>query len=194
MSRKTRFLAVFLLLALLAVGVVGSAAAEGDGAGVDHGPVVLTGHVLGKNLDAGTFRLLTDGWRIVQVHTSNHTTFLIQGVPDPGLDDLRLGDRVWVGGARTDQNKVAAQFVVKPPDAARALRGEIQAKIGTTLIVATPGGPISLLTNAETHFFVPGRPDASLADFTRGDHILAAGFPTPVDDTLLGFAVVKVGP
>jgi hypothetical protein len=108
---------------------------------------------------------------------TDETRFRIPGDDDPGLEDFGVGDRVGVVGYQDRDGNLVARGVGKLSENIRQhiVRGEVRAIEGTTLQVETANGPVTVHTDENTRFRIPGDGDPSLDDIAVGDRIGAAG-------------------
>jgi RNase P/RNase MRP subunit p29 len=102
-------------------------------------------------------------------------TKLLLGLLVAGLLFTAWGGAVWAKGT----------------DSRGLLRGTVTVIEGATLVIATPQGEQSVLTNEKTVFLVPGVEAATLADVTLGDYVVVRARPAE-DGTLLATAVMVV--
>ncbi len=134
----------------------------------------LLGKVL--SVQGATLVVLTrDGEARVQ--TDANTIFKIPGVQDPSIDDINEGDFIGARGEWTGDKVLHAKFVVVLPHRARphAIRGVVTAKEGTALTVQTPDRTVTVLTNDETKFRIPGVENPTVNDIKLQDRVVAAG-------------------
>lgn len=112
-----------------------------------------------------------------RVQTDANTTFKIPGTQDPSIDDINEGDLIGARGEWTGDKVLHAKLVVVLPHRARpqGIRGIVTAKEGTTLAVQTPDRNVTVLTNDETKFRIPGVENPTVDDIQVDDRILAAG-------------------
>jgi hypothetical protein len=107
------------------------------------------------------------------VLVGENTRFRLPGAADPGLDDLAVGDRLVVFGRPAEDGQSHAWRVVGRP---HTVFGQITAIDGSELTVDTYfGRTLTVLTGSDTHYLIPGTPDASLDDFAVGDRVLIGG-------------------
>jgi len=108
---------------------------------------------------------------------TNETRFRIPGDDDPGLDDIAVGDHVGVVGYRDRDGNLVARGMGKLPEKARGhiIWGEVTGIEGTTLQVDTAKGPVTVHTDENTRFRIPGDDDPGLDDIAVGNQIGAAG-------------------
>ena len=105
-----------------------------------------------------------------------NTRYWVQGVEHPTLDDVQIGDVVLVLGSKDEfASMTALAVLVVPPVPVGALRGEVAAIKGQTLVVATRGEEKDLLTDKDTQFRVPDVEEATLADIHVGDRVFVLG-------------------
>ena len=108
---------------------------------------------------------------------TDETLFRIPGDDDPGLEDIAVGDRVGVVGYRDENGNLVAKGVAKLPENVQQhiIRGEVTAIEGRSLRVSTGDGSVTVHTDENTRFRIPGVEDPGLDDIAEGDHIVAAG-------------------
>jgi len=152
--------------------------------------IVVRGEVTA--VDEGSFTLDTPHRGEVTVIITDETRFRIPGDDDPGLDDIVVGDRVGVIGHKDREGNLVARGVGKLPQKVQrqVIWGEVTDVEGTTLQVNTADGPVTVHTDENTHFRIPGDDDPSLDDIAAGDWIGAAGRWT-ADGSLQARAVGK---
>lgn len=131
----------------------------------------------------------------VDVLTDRDTVFRVPGVEEPGLDDIKVGDRVVVGGSWEDESTfhaIAVGVVDGHPAGARgAVRGRVASVGEGSFVVGTARGPVTVLVNEETVFHVPGVEDASLDDVKEGAGVGVQG--TWNEEGALQALIVRVG-
>lgn len=127
----------------------------------------------GTTLALGTVRGSVD------VLTDRDTVFRVPGVGEPGLGDIKVGDRVVVGGSWVNESTfhaIAVGVVGGHPAGTRgAARGRVVSVGEGSLVVGTARGPVTVLVNEETTFHVPGVEDAGLDDIEAGVGVGARG-------------------
>jgi hypothetical protein len=108
---------------------------------------------------------------------TDKTLFRIPGDDDPGLEDIAVGDKVGVIGYRNKDGNLVAKGVAKLPKNVQRhiVRGEVTAIEGRSLRVSTGAGSVTVHTDENTRFRIPGVNDPGLDDIAVGDHIVAAG-------------------
>ncbi len=111
----------------------------------------------------------------VPVHTGERTRFRVPGVEDPSVADLAEGDLVAVRGVERRTGPVRASFVVVLPEGVARVVGTVEGAQGTGLAIATAGGSVTVLTDADTTVRIPGVEEAGLDDLGVGDHVVAMG-------------------
>jgi hypothetical protein len=137
--------------------------------------IVVRGEVTA--VDEGSFALDTPHRGEVTVIITDETRFRIPGDADPGLDDIAVGDQVGVIGHKDRDGNLLARGVGKLPKEVRRhiILGEVTDVERTTLQVNTADGPVTVHTDENTRFRIPGHDDPSLDDIAAGDWIGAAG-------------------
>ncbi len=115
----------------------------------------------------------------VNVLTDGSTVFRIPGVEEPTLADVKVGDRVTVGGTWEDEATFHALGVGviggQRAGAQGAVRGRVVSTGEDSLVVGTLRGPVTVLVNDETQFRVPGVEDAGIDDIEEGTLVGARG-------------------
>jgi hypothetical protein len=113
--------------------------------------------------------------RRVPVAVGDATRFRIPGVENPSLADLQTGDIVAVRLKAREAGTVGADLVVVLPAGGARVSGEVSEIRGTTLRLATEGGPVSVETDTGMSVRISGVDDARLADVKPADHVVATG-------------------
>jgi hypothetical protein len=173
-------------------------------------PSVQVDHVGGQvaSIDGTDIVINTRSGETVTVHTGATTVFHIPGVEDPGLDDVAEGQLVGAIGVRGEDDALDAAVILVPAEADRRARlnGEVTAIEGTDITIdVRDGRPVTVATDEETSFHVPGVDDATLGDVAVGDRVTVAvemedGAPkalvvvvTPEDAARLGGEIAAIG-
>jgi hypothetical protein len=148
----------------------------------------------GEVTDIGDSWLMleTPGRDELKVIITDKTAFRIPGDDDPGLDDIAVGDRVGVIGYKDRDGNLVARGVGKLPEQVQrhVVRGEVTDIEGTTLQVSTADGTMTVRTDENTRFRIPGDDDPGVDDIAVGDRIGAAG-RWNVDGSLQARLVVR---
>ena len=175
MKGKWSVLAPLLAVAILLGTVTAAQAAEvspppaeGRGRGIRGRVVAVSGNTLTVRTPREEVAVLVDA----------DTIFRIPGVQQPGLDDVETGNLVGAAGEWTADGSLEANVVVvlRRPQRAGRLIGEVTAVEGTALKITTRGGrEVVVETDDETTFVVPGVADASLSDVHAGDRVAVQG-------------------
>ena len=151
----------------------------------------LAGELAG--IDGRTLRVETHRG-LATVRVDDETVCRIPGVERPGLDDLQVSQRVATRGTLNADGVLVARVVAAPrmqPHRRRA-QGELLAVEGDTLILRVGRERrVSVLTDAETVFRVPGVENPALADLEVGDRVAGEGM---VDEGGVRAALVVVLP
>ena len=113
--------------------------------------------------------------RRVLVTVGDGTRFRVPGVDDPSIADIAKGDTVAVRGVARRPGVARARFVAVLPEGVARLAGEVDAIGESSLALSTAGGPVDVVTDAETSVRVPGVDEATLDFIVPGDHIVATG-------------------
>ena len=115
-----------------------------------------------------------EGDALISVDANTH--YWVQGMEQPTLADVQIGDVTLVLGLREETGSISARIVlVVPPVPVGCLRGQVTAIEGQTLIVAARGEEKELVTNEDTQFRVQDVEDATLADIQVGDRVFVLG-------------------
>jgi len=109
--------------------------------------------------------LETPGRGALTVRITGQTRFRLPGTDDPGLDDIAEGDRIVVAGHRDRDGNLVAREVGKLPE---KIEGTVTAIRETSLQIDTAGGPVTVHTDENTHFHIPGDDDPDLDDIAAG--------------------------
>jgi len=154
-------------------------------------PFLLTGRLTDIGKDALTLET-PRGSATVQV--SDGTEVHIPDVEQAGLDDLKVGMDLLVRGTLNAEGALQAQVIAVPRVGPRQGRvhGRLLAVEGDKLILRLARGRrISVLTDEETEFHVPGVENPSIADLQVGDKIAGEGV---IDETGIRATLVIVLP
>ena len=167
-GNRAKILSSLILLGLILPLTAPAFAEEGPQPGGLHGKVL---EIQGATLLVQT----RDGE--VRVQTDANTIFKIPGARDPSIDDINEDDLIGARGEWTGDKVLHAKFVVVLPHRARpqSIRGVVTAREGAMLTVQTPDRTVTVLTNDETKFRIPGVESPTVDDIQVGDRILAAG-------------------
>jgi RNase P/RNase MRP subunit p29 len=133
----------------------------------------------------------------IQVETSEDTAFRIPGVEDPGIDDLNLRDLVVVLGTWDAEQEVfmarAVGLIPRWPSHLRFIRGEVTGIEDRTIVLNALQGEMSVLTDGETIFRIPGVEDPGLDDLRVGDRVGMLVARTEAGTLLAKVVVVRKG-
>ncbi|MFZ5918106.1 MAG: DUF5666 domain-containing protein [Chloroflexota bacterium] len=137
--------------------------------------VAMHGRVTAVGQDSLTLDTLYHGE--VTLLITEQTRFRILGDPDPGLEDMAVGDQAGAIARQDEHGNLVASVVARLPKKLRdhSVRGQVTAIEGTTLLLETADGPVTVETDAATRYRIPGDDDPSLDDLTIGDTLIAAG-------------------
>ncbi|MBI2867477.1 MAG: hypothetical protein HYX97_03975 [Chloroflexi bacterium] len=134
-----------------------------------------------KSISASSL-VIGDGDKSITVLVDSDTTFHITGNPGAGLDAIAVGDVIMALGQHKEDKTFEARMIVKLPQsvlqtARRAHRGTVTgtlaAKVSDSITVTTERqGDLAIALTSETKYRVPGKEDATLADFNVGDKVL----------------------
>lgn len=106
---------------------------------------------------------------LATVATDDRTRFEVPGVENPTLADVKVGDLVFVVAFGQEDGSMLAKLIAVRPKV--RFRGEVLAKNGATLTVATDRGNVDVLTDANTRYRVPGVDNPTLDDVHVGDTV-----------------------
>lgn len=152
----------------------------------------LTGEVTA--IEGTTLAVQTAGGT-VNVLTDEDTVFRVPGVEEPGLDDVKVGDRIVAGGTWESESSFHAIGVgvvgERRPGARGAVRGRVISVGEDNLVVGTARGSLTVWVDEKTRFRVPGVENAGLGDVEEGAGVGVLGMWN--EDGALQAAVVKVG-
>ena len=120
------------------------------------------------------------------VQVNDQTVYRLDGVEEPGRQDLEVDTRVAIKGTLNQDGSLLAQVIVVPQIGPRRIRlhGEVLAVEGDTITLRKPRGRegerqigrrLSILTDEATVFHVPEVEGASISDLQVGDVILGEG-------------------
>jgi len=131
----------------------------------------------------------------VNVLTDRDTVFRVPGVEEPGLDDIKIGDRVAVGGSWRDESTfyaIAVGVVGGQTAGARGfVRGRVVSVGESSFVVGTARGSVTVLVSKKTRFLIPGVDNAGFGDLEEGAGVNVRGIWN--DDGALQAVVVRVG-
>jgi len=105
----------------------------------------------------------------ITVATEENTRFEVPGIESPTLDDVHVGDLVFVVAFGQEDGSVLARLVRVLP--AVRFRGEVAVKDGATLTINTDKGPVAVLTDENTRYRVSGVEEPTLDDIHVGDRV-----------------------
>lgn len=185
-SKVTKSLLGLLVVGLL-VGVWSGPvlAEEPRDRGFMHGPLTA---VTGTHLVIATTR----GEQ--SVSTTARTVFRVPGVEEATLADVAVGDYVVVRFRSLEDGTLLAALVAVIPAGQEGdvvLRGLITAMEGTTLTVRSGQGRVSVLTDEQTLFHLPGVEEPTIADVEVGQVVLVLGRPEGESFRAAAVAVVS---
>jgi hypothetical protein len=188
-------------IADLAVGdkIAGAGVVEEDGTAYAALVVVLpddAARLVGKvTAIDGTTLSVENPRGSVAVLTDGNTVFRVPGVEEPGLDDIKVGDRVVVGGSWENESTFHAIAVGVIGGRSAGARGSVCGRVASigegSFVVGTARGPVTVMVYEETRFHAPGVDDAGLGDLEEGAGVNVRG--TWNDDGTLHALVVRVG-
>jgi hypothetical protein len=131
----------------------------------------------------------------VDVLADEDTVFRVPGVEEPGLDDIKVGDRVVVGGSWESESTFHAIAVGVVGGRSAGTRGAVRGRVASIgegrFVVGTARGPVTVIVDEETRIHVPGVDDAGLDDIEEGAVVNVLG--TWNDDGTLQALIVRVG-
>jgi len=181
-----------LLIAVITVGMLLASVPTALAAG--ESPPRRQGRAVRGEVTAVADRTLTvDTPRgAVVVVTDEGTVFRVPGVEEPSITDIAVGDHVVALGRRVGRTFHARQVAVVDPEARPArVGGQVTAIEGGDITVNTRSGEtVTVRTDADTAFRIPGVEDPGLDDVQVGALVGAAG--TWNEDGSLQAAVVFV--
>lgn len=115
----------------------------------------------------------------VQLLTDENTQFLMPGVEESSIEDLKVGQPLGAQVVRREDGSLYASAVgggnPRPQGRRAALRGQIEAIAGQTITLKTPRGQVSVLVDENTRFRLPGVENPSLADLEVGQGVGVVG-------------------
>ena len=159
-----------------------------------HGPITLKGRVV--RVGDGVFRIMVRS-NVVAVDVTATTQAWVPGIENPTLSNIQVGDWVLVIGRAVGRFRVEALgLIVLPPVSAHRyiIAGEVKSIEGTTLTVVDKNDTHEVHTDAQTHLYVPGVEQPTLADIHVGDQILTLGKPEANKALLARWIAVKPAP
>jgi hypothetical protein len=120
------------------------------------------------------------------VQVNDQTVYRLNGIEEPGRQDLEVGTSVFVEGTLNQDGSLLAQLIVVPQIGSRRIRlhGEVLAVEGDTITLRRSRGQgdgrqigrrLSIPTDEATVFHVPGVEGATISDLQVGDVILGEG-------------------
>jgi hypothetical protein len=116
-----------------------------------------------------------------RILTTDETEYRIPGVEDPGLDDIKEGDFIVAAGTQQGEEGIfMAKFIAVIPhrlDELERARGRVAAIEGSVLTLENEQGLITVLTNENTRYRIPGVEDPGLDDIQVGDLAITVGQP-----------------
>lgn len=185
-------MAVVLLLALGSLGTVLAANSGGTtsaNATLSPGrPVNILGQIVSitpEDLSAPEHVLVLETRSgLAEVTTNADTQYRVLGVKETSLADFATGDNVVVRAIESEGG-VIARVVHKVPGKGllkqirkHVVAGKVTDVQGANIILETPRGEVTVITNEDTRYQVPAVKDATLADIEIGDQIVAKGEST----------------
>lgn len=136
----------------------------------------LIGEVIA--VEGATLELDTPGGT-VHVLTGADTVVRVPGVEEPGLDDVKIGDRITAAGIWVDELTFQAIGVGVRAGRRVGQPGTVRGRaihVGTeTLVLGTQHGPLTVLVEDETRYRVPGVDSPRLGDVQIGAMVSARG-------------------
>ncbi|MFN2270634.1 MAG: DUF5666 domain-containing protein [Anaerolineae bacterium] len=143
----------------------------------------------------GTTIVLETVRGLVDVLTDEDTVFHVPSVEEPGLDDIKVGDRVVVGGSWESESTFHAIAVGVVGGRSAGARGFVRGHVTSigegSFVVGTARGPVTVMVDEGTGFHVPGVDDAGFGDLEEGVVVNVRG--TWNDDGTLQALFVRVG-
>lgn len=117
----------------------------------------------------------------VEIATTADTIYKVPTVKDASLADFGPGDNVVVRAVKAEDTLMAtAVFKVPGKGLLRQIKehtvtGEVTAIEGDNIMLKTPQGAVTVITNEDTKYQVPTVKEAGLDDIEVGDHVMAKG-------------------
>lgn len=140
-------------------------------------PSILLGTV--KSVEGSTLQVETRGGDI-QVAVAAMTQLIIVGTPKGKMDNIAVGDKVFVWGARVSKDVVNARGIIAAPanyTRDNLVLGRVESVQPNALTLATPNATKPLTVTGETQVFGPGLHPTRAAQLQPGSIVLAIGLP-----------------
>jgi len=126
------------------------------------------------------------------VATDANTRFKVPGVENPTLADIKVGDLVFVVAFGQEDGSSLAKLIAVRPQI--RFRGEVVAKNGAMLTIATDRGNVDVLTDENTRYRVPGVENPTLDDVHVGDQVAVIAIPRGPEGGLLAKGIGVLPP
>jgi hypothetical protein len=115
----------------------------------------------------------------ISLLTDENTQFFVSGVEAASVEHLSEGEMIGVQVVEREDGSLYASAVgqrdARPRARRGAVRGQINAIEGNAITLTIRRGVVSVLTDEQTRFRLPGVKDARLGDLEVGQRIGAAG-------------------
>lgn len=108
------------------------------------------------------------------IHTDEHTRFRVPGVENPTLADIRVGDHIHGVAVKKGEGSLWGRLIAVVYE--HKFHGQVVAIDGNAVTVNTLEGPMTVGTDANTRFKVPGLENPTLADVKVGDLVFVVAF------------------
>lgn len=189
MKRRFKLLVVIGVVVVLALAGMGTALAADPGGTPTPGTINIIGKIVSITpadpAAAEHVIALQAGSGSLEVTTNASTQYKVPGVTAASLANFAVGDNVGVRATKVSDKLVAA-VVSKIPSKGiiprikqHAITGTVTAISVANITVQTPKqGTVTVITNTDTKYKVPGVTDATLANVKVDDRIVAMGEKT----------------
>lgn len=135
----------------------------------------LVGKVV--SISGSTLEVQTRLDQIIEVETDEATKVFVPGIEDATLDDVRVEDRVKLGGEWLDETHFHTWAIqVDSRDRFRQMQGRILSLDENTLTLGSPHGTVDVLVDEETRYLFPDAPEFSFEDLEAGLWVRVRGF------------------
>lgn len=189
MKRSFKLLVVIGVVVVLALAAMGTALAADPGGTPTPGTINIIGKIVSITpADPGAAEhviALQAGSGSLEITTNASTQYKVPGVTAASLANFAVGDNVGVRATKVS-DKLVATVVSKIPGKGLlqqvrqlAVDGTVTSISGANITVQTPKqGTVTVITNPDTKYRVPGVTDATLANVKVDDRIVATGNKT----------------
>ena len=155
----------------------------------------VRGQVTAVSMAKGTISVRTPSAGPITIQTNNQTQFVIPGIPNPGLGDIRLGDQLVATGQWRTRSQFLARIVAvnRPVPRPIEIAGEVTAVTTSSISVKTRSGEIKTVavTNT-TRFVIPGVSDPELDDVQVGDRAVVTGWVSSTEPDVIVARIVAI--